>query len=252
MQKRDMLLSNRHLQDLNPLIAGEEFCAPGHSFGPAVRKYTLIHYVISGKGTLYSRGQAFPVEAGQAFLILPGEVTTYTADLQDPWVYRWIGFNGTLTERFQELPPVFPISSRPFRAILPENPDSEVQEYRLCAALFELYSLLFSKNTSDNPHVRRVKDFIKASYMHTVRVEQIAKELSLDRRYLSRLFKEHTGKSIQQYLTDVRLQEAEQYLRRGYRVQDAALLAGYPDVSNFSKIYKKYRGRSPADLRKES
>ena len=70
MARSDILLTNRHFQELNPLIAGEEFCEPNHSFGPAVRKYTLIHYVVSGKGTLYSRGGTHTVSAGQAFLIL--------------------------------------------------------------------------------------------------------------------------------------------------------------------------------------
>ena len=64
MAFKNMLLTNRKLQDLNPLIAGEETCAPGHSFGPAVRKYTLIHYVLRGKGVLYARGGEHPVHAG--------------------------------------------------------------------------------------------------------------------------------------------------------------------------------------------
>lgn len=88
MAEKNLFLTNRNLQDLNPLVAGEEYCAPGHSFGPAIRRYTLIHYVVSGRGSLYARGGKYPVEAGQAFLILPGEVTTYTADWEQPWHYR--------------------------------------------------------------------------------------------------------------------------------------------------------------------
>lgn len=247
MPRSDLLLTNRHFQDLNPLIAGEEICDPGHSFGPAVRKYTLIHYVVRGKGILYSRGSAHTVSAGQAFLILPGEVTTYTADKRDPWHYRWIGFNGSLSHQFSTLPPVFSVSGEPFRQMLEAT---DMQEYRLAGLLFQLYSGLFSQRTEENQHVRRVKDYIRASYMSPIRVEDIARQLSLDRRYLSRLFKENTGKSIQQYLIDVRLAEAEQHLQQGARVQEAAALSGYPDVSNFTKLFKKHRGKAPAALRK--
>lgn len=247
MARSDILLTNRHFQELNPLIAGEEFCEPNHSFGPAVRKYTLIHYVVSGKGTLYSRGGTHTVSAGQAFLILPGEVTTYTAHCDDPWHYRWIGFDGSLSNAFSSLPPVFPFSGEPFRQMMEA---ADMQEYRLAGLLFQIYAQLFSQRSSENQHVRRVKDYIRASYMYPIRVEDIARQLSLDRRYLSRLFKENTGKSIQQYLIDVRLGEAEQQLMQGISVREAAALSGYPDVSNFTKLFKKHRGKAPASLRK--
>ena len=57
----NLLLTNRGLHDLNPIDAGNERCKPTQSFGPFVRTYTLIHYVRSGKGVFYTRGQAHPV-----------------------------------------------------------------------------------------------------------------------------------------------------------------------------------------------
>ena len=117
MEKKYLLLTNRNLRDLNPLVAGEEACVPGHSFGPAVRKYTLIHYVMRGKGTLYARGGAYPVRAGQAFVILPEEVTTYQADVEDPWHYCWVGFDGALAADFAKLPPVLELPEGSFEAV---------------------------------------------------------------------------------------------------------------------------------------
>lgn len=245
MQRKNMLLTNRNFQELNPLVAGEHICRGGHSFGPAVRKYTLIHYVLSGKGTLYTRGGAYTVEAGQAFLILPGEITTYTADENDPWHYRWIGFDGTLTERFAQLPPVFSLHTDLFYRLWQLGDDPSVAEYRLAAELFSLYADLFESKTGKNPHVKRVMDYIRSSYMYPIRVEQIAKELNLDRRYLSRLFKEDTGQSIQSFLISVRMEEAKHLLESGYSVGESAHLAGYEDVSNFSKMFKNYYGYTP-------
>lgn len=245
MDTRNILLTNRNFADLNPLIAGEHICDPGHSFGPAVRKYTLIHYVLSGKGTLYARGQVFTVEAGQAFLILPGEVTTYTADAENPWHYRWIGFNGMLSERFHSLPPVFQPPDTLFEKMFRLAEDPSVTEHRLAAELFGLYAALFSKNTA-NPHVRRVESYIRAAYMHPIRVEQIAAELNLDRRYLSRLFKEKTGQTVQDFLIHVRMEEAATLLRQGCGVADTARLVGYEDMANFSKMFKRHYGKSPS------
>lgn len=245
MDTHNILLTNRNFTDLNPLIAGEHICDPGHSFGPAIRKYTLIHYVLSGKGTLYARGQAFPVRAGEAFLILPGEMTTYTADRDDPWHYRWIGFDGALSEHFSALSPVFQPPDSLFSKLFLLAADPSVTEYRLAAELFDLYAALFSEATA-NPHVRRVENYIRASYMHPLRVEQIAAELNLDRRYLSRLFKENTGQSIQGFLIRIRMEEAAVLLQQGCSVADAAHLVGYEDTANFSKMFKRHFGKSPS------
>jgi len=248
MDSHSILLTNRNLKDLNPLTAGEHICDPGHSFGPAVRKYTLIHYVLSGKGTFYARGGAYPVEAGQAFLILPGEVTTYTADRDDPWHYRWIGFDGELSSRFSELPPVFPLSVDIFAKLVRSTEDLSVAEYRLSAELFRLYASLFSAESGRNPYVRRTENYIRTAYMQPIRVEQIAKQLGLDRRYLSRLFKTHTGVSVQEYLVNIRMEEGRHLLKDGCSVAEAARLVGYEDVSNFSKMFKKHYGVPPVTV----
>ena len=243
MNSTRWLLTDRHLQDLNPLIAGEQACPPGHSFGPNVRNYSLLHYVITGRGTFYTRNQAFPVGPGQVFLILPGEVTTYQADENDPWHYRWIGFNGSLAHRFSALPPVFALPWELFDGMFPGDVNNA--EYLLAGGLFRLYARLFPAEAGANTHVKKVQDLIRAAYMQPLRVETIAREMNLDRRYLTRLFKAQTGKSIQEYLIDVRLDEADRCLDQGYSVQETALLCGYEDAANFSRLYKKHRGYSP-------
>ena len=193
MEYTNYMLTNRHLSDLNPLIIGAEICEPGHSFGPAVRKYTLLHYVCSGTGTLYTRGRQYPVSPGQVFVILPDEITTYTADLRDPWHYQWVGFDGALSRHFASLPPVFNFPDDLFPKLMQAAAASEGPEYRIASVLFQLYAELFSGNNSGNHHVQKVESYIQASFMQPISVEQIANQLNLDRRYLTRLFKEKTG-----------------------------------------------------------
>ena len=44
------------LHDHYPIYIGCEECEPGHDFGPAIRDFTIIHYVKNGKGKFTSKG----------------------------------------------------------------------------------------------------------------------------------------------------------------------------------------------------
>ena len=249
MNAQNLFLTNRHLSDLNPLIAGEHICDPGYGVKPASRHFVLLHSVISGKGIFTLDGKDYPVKAGEAFLITPGIVSSYHADPQDPWHYRWIGFDGKLSADFSALPPVFPLSVNVLQKMLEVADDPSVAEYRLAAELFKLYARLFSKKHR-NQYVQQVQTYIQSSYMLPIRVEDIANQFNLDRRYLSWLFKQETGQSIQTHLIGVRMDAAMTYLQQGYNVKETAKLVGYWDVANFSKMFKKHFGESPISIRK--
>ena len=242
---QNLFLTNRYLSDLNPLIAGEHRCDPEHGTKPQRRNYVLIHSVISGKGTFCVRGSTYTVGPGEAFLILPGETASYKADKEDPWHYRWVGFDGVLSKDFALLPPVFPLPENILRKMLEVADDPSVAEYRISGELFKLYARLFSQKHTNNRYVQKVQNYIQTSYMLPIRVEDIAAQFNLDRRYLSWLFKQETGRSIQAHLIAVRMEAAIQHLQQGCTVQETARLVGYPDTANFSKMFKKHFGQSP-------
>lgn len=247
---RDIALVNRGFSDLNPLIIGDEECRPHHSYGPAVRQYTLIHFVVSGNGVLEKGGIQYSVSAGQAFIILPDEITTYyTGD--DPWHYQWIGFNGEMSRHFEQLSPVVNFSHNWANEMLEYAESDGMLEYKVASALFGMYAEFFASQKHSSHYVRRVKNYIQTMYMHPLRVENIAQMVNLDRRYLSRVFKEKVGCSIQEYIIEVRMEQAGAYLESGATVAQAARLCGYDDVCNFSKMFKKSFGISPGSWRKE-
>lgn len=245
-----VLLVNRHFTDLNPVVAGQEQCAPGHRFGPYIRQYTILHCVLSGHGSYTCGGVTYPVCAGQIFRILPGDETVYSADTADPWHYAWIGFDGKLSERMTELPPVFSVTASVMQlfSIVTSRPDTS--EYVLTSALFRLYDELFGgAKTVGNEYVRKVKNYIDATYMKRISIEELAGQLHVNRRYLTRLFHKETGMSIRDYLLMTRMQAASEYLHAGAGVRDTAERCGYEDASLFSKLFRKTYGVSPAGWR---
>jgi len=90
--------------DLSIIDYGYEECNPMHSYGPATRDYYLFHYILSGKGTLYSYNDEntdkIHIESGKGFMVWPGRVNKYIADEDDPWTYIWVGFAGLKAQGF--------------------------------------------------------------------------------------------------------------------------------------------------------
>ena len=245
----ECILKNRHFTDLNPILFGEEECAPGHSFGPRTRDYTLIHFVTKGHGTYIVNGTKYRVGPGEAFIICPDVITTYCADSKDPWQYYWVGFDGNLSKIFSELPPVVQYKTNWAKEITNLEHDWSTIEYHVASKLFLMYSEWFSDRKEKNDYIRSVEDYVRAKYVEHVSVEDIAERLNLDRRYLTRIFKQNTGKSIQEYIIGVRMEKAQKLLMKGSTVAESARLCGYDDVCNFSKMFKKHAGISPGKWR---
>ena len=80
--------------DLNLYQFGWERTSPAHSYGPHARNHYLFHYIIAGHGVLQANEQEYAIGPGHGFLVVPGQITTYRSDEQDPWEYTWLEFDG--------------------------------------------------------------------------------------------------------------------------------------------------------------
>lgn len=79
----------------------------------------------------------------------------------------------------------------------------------------------------------------------------LAERLYVNPSYLSRLFKREEGKSISEYLLKRSMEHAKELLHSGVKVYDAAEAAGYRDVSYFARVFRKYWGVAPSELKKQ-
>ena len=235
---------NAHLEDLNPILAGEAVCRPGERITP-LHHTMLLHYVVAGKGVLYLDGDAYPVEQGQAFLLPVGAKACYEADREEPWHYRWISFSGVLAADFAQLPPVFSAPPDTLCHIENRSQPDPMLAYRLAGDLHLLYGQLVPPRQQPQDHVQRAVDYVETHYMHKLTVEEIAEFVGLNTSYLSKLFKQKTGHTLQNHILNLRLEESKRYLVLGYSVKEAAGACGFQDIANYSKLFKRENGRSP-------
>lgn len=237
-------IENKHFAELNPLVAGWQYCKPGHSFGPAIRDFYEIHYVVSGKGYFENENGVYEVTGGKYFIIRPGEKIFYRADDNDPWEYIWIGFNGNLSARFDNIPDIGDFSEAEIFFDI-KNINEEKNEEFLASKLFMLYHIFFCRE-GRNDLPAQVSNFINNSYMDNLRVEDIAEDFGISRVYLTKMFKERYGMTVKDYILQLKIDHAKKLLANGYSVSETALLVGYNDQFVFSKIFKKTCGKSPS------
>ena len=70
--------------------------------------------------------------------------------------------------------------------------------------------------------------------------------------YVCTFFKNETGQTLNQYLTEYRMEKANQLLADPrYKITDISSRVGYSDGNYFGKSFKKYTGFSPSEYREK-
>ncbi len=98
--------------------------------------------------------------------------------------------------------------------------------------------------------VDRITDYIDHHIAEEINREQLAVLVYLNPSYMARLFKKGTGQSLTDYITDVRMNRAKEYLTQtSMSISEIAVKTGYPNFSYFSRVFKKYYEVSPSEMR---
>ena len=138
----------------------------------------------------------------------------------------------------------------------PPNPITDIYKFDLISDMREYMEVLvesilkhpelkFTENTSQV--VRDVQIYIMLNYSNALYIDDIADELHLSRVHLMRMFKNETGITIKEFLTQYRMNVAKDLLRSGkYLVNEVGNAVGYSDSKYFCKVFKKITGVSPS------
>ncbi len=101
--------------------------------------------------------------------------------------------------------------------------------------------------------VLRAKEYIDKNFHLDITLEDVSKDICISPHYLSRLFKEEMGENFIDYLTNVRINKAKEYLKEGlFSVKEICYEVGYGDPSYFCRIFKKVVGTTPTEYKELS
>ena len=263
--------------DLMPYQYGREVCTPGHAFGPARRSHYLFHFILEGKGSLTAADEmgnatVHELHAGEGFLIFPGQITTYVADLDDPWEYIWIEFDGAHVKSnldrlgFSPASPVYQAQDEDrckqmvdaMRGLLDHR--SASQFYLVACAYLFFDAFLGSARPHRSGASSRLHSFyvdnalayIEQNYQGDITVEDIARNAGLNRSYFGKVFRDAMGVSPQQFLIGFRIEKACELLKlSNLSVGEVGRAVGYPNQLHFSRAFKNARGLSPRAWRQQ-
>jgi len=131
---------------------------------------------------------------------------------------------------------------------------SILYELSKCDGARELSSLSFAKVNvgSDSRRVLKVKNYINDHYMEELRLPQLSEMVGMTPSAFSRFFKLRTGKTLNEYVVDVRLGHAARLLvDTTDSIAEICYLCGFNTLSNFNRLFKKRKGHNPTAFREK-
>jgi AraC-like DNA-binding protein len=246
--------------DANSLLyvcdVGRHVTEPAHCYGPSVRSYYLIHLIEKGKGTVERNGVITHLSAGDAFIIYPDEVVTYTADEVDPWEYCWIGFKGAYSGEIMRKTTLelFPKYRKSGYVMLKNSTNSvSLGEIEGLSILFAVLDSIKSEKVENRDVVTLALEYIENNFFRPLDISQIASQLGLSRAHFTTVFTKTVGESPYNYLTKIRIKHAKEYLSSTtLSITEVAYSVGFASIERFSEQFKKYVELSPLAYRKST
>lgn len=246
---------------------GRNKCEPLYSYEHFVRNRIILHFVIKGKGILRINDWQYDVHEHQIFLIPDNTRVFYQADKDEPWEYIWLHIGGPKIPQILKeagLSPDHPVYTPLAHSKTIEDLAMDIlkhykRQYYCVGNLYKICDYIIENSSSREEeeknnsllYVKNVINYIQLKYSEPIKIDTIALSLGLNRSYLTRLFKDATGYSLQAYLLTYRMKMAVKLLENeSMNVNEIAMRVGYNDTFTFSKAFKRHFGSSPSDYRK--
>lgn len=99
--------------------------------------------------------------------------------------------------------------------------------------------------------IEEIKEYLMEHYYKSIGLDELSAHFFINPYYLSQLFKQRTGDTYLNYLTQIRINKGKELLRvTDLKVYEICEKVGYSDTQYFSKLFEKMTGLKPSEYRK--
>lgn len=153
-----------------------------------------------------------------------------------------------------------PIENSSFIAVVNEVAESirkerlseQLGKKKLVADLAVILKEVRNRKSASTPKiVEEAKRFIQQRFAEELTVSRIAEELFISPSYLMHNFKQHTGMTVNDFITECRINKAKQLLvTQNYKIYEVCEQIGIGDTRYFSQLFKRYTNHTPREYAK--
>lgn len=232
----------------------------------------LFFIVSSGEGTITYEGNTYKLKSGDCVFIDCRKGYSHQTS-KNLWELSWVHFYGPTMHQIYEkyierggTATFHPESLDEYKALLNNiysiaESDDYVRDMIIYEKLISLLTLLMkeswnpdSSRKSQIPQKRQnlqeIKEYLEANFKEKITLDDLEKKFYINKFYLTRIFKEQFGISINSYCLQVRITHAKQLLRfSSLSIEEISIECGMNDANYFSRMFKKIEGISPREYR---
>ena len=236
------------LYRVNLLKVGQEYCRPDKKHEGLVREYYSLHFVLDGYGTLCVNDKKYVLGKGTAFLLRSGVKYDYYPDAVKPWSYVWINFIGA-NEDIDEFLSLCGFTKERHYVIM----NDYAQTAQLFMQLHNSYDggMLQSLKCSADKYFNDILTYIHGNYRLNLSIKQISDDMHVSEKQMYGMFKKFLEMTPVDYINRYRISNACIFLKQmDVSVETVAGMVGIDNPKYFTRMFIKWKGKSPREYRK--
>lgn len=237
--------------------------------GRVLDEYQLL-YITQGRGTFVSEScEETAISEGNMFLLYPGEWHSYRPDESTGWDEYWIGFSGANMDNrldagfFNKKKPVLSVGIQNelvnmyLQAITVAKEQKTGFQQMLAGTVDFLLAYAYANDKTSSFEEMKVVKLINKSKLivleklyTNISPEEIAVKLNVSYSWFRKIFKQYTGFSPLQYITEIKLQKSKELLTNTDLSNiEIAYRLGFDNPNYFCTLFKKKTKMTPVQYR---